>query len=138
MLKNISRKMLLTFLNLKLYLFFYSIYRIFSDCLLMCPVKIANKLIVPVLTICIKYFELFRTVSTQCWKNLHTYVEQFWPLLNIFCNLSKSSNIYTCIYMYIYIYITTQVDKSNKMTIVNFIECDLNKLLWIIVDSWMW
>ena len=34
--------------------------------------------------------------------------------------------------------INTQVEKSKKMTTVNFIGYDLNKLFWIFVDSWMW
>ena len=34
--------------------------------------------------------------------------------------------------------INTQVEKSKKMTTVNFMGYDLNKLFWIFVDSWMW
>ena len=34
--------------------------------------------------------------------------------------------------------INTQVEKSKNMTIVNFMECDLNQLFWIFVSSWMW
>ena len=34
--------------------------------------------------------------------------------------------------------INTQVEKSKNMTIVKFMECDLNKLFWIFVESWMW
>ena len=33
--------------------------------------------------------------------------------------------------------ITTQVENSKKMAIVKFMECDLNQLFWILVDSWM-
>ena len=31
-----------------------------------------------------------------------------------------------------------QVENSIKMTTLNFMGYDLNKLLWIFVDSWMW
>ena len=34
--------------------------------------------------------------------------------------------------------INTQVEKSKNMAIVKFMECDLNQLFWIFVDSWMW
>ena len=34
--------------------------------------------------------------------------------------------------------INTQVEKSKKMTTVNFMGYDLNKLFLIFVDSWMW
>ena len=34
--------------------------------------------------------------------------------------------------------INTQVEKSKNMTIVKFMEFDLNKLFWIFVESWMW
>ena len=34
--------------------------------------------------------------------------------------------------------INIQVEKSKNMTIVKFMECDLNQLFWIFVDSWMW
>ena len=34
--------------------------------------------------------------------------------------------------------INRQVEKSKNMTIAKFMECDLNQLFWIFVDSWIW
>ena len=82
----------------------------------------------------------FKEYNTQNIPNSKTY--------HTLSKSSRSDGVWTYVKKYIFFQpitdseggygINTQVERSKKMTTVNFMGYDLNKLFWIFVDRRMW